>query len=48
MMEHGARAKPTVIPMDAVPGGTIHEMGGARIRPNQKDSVLNGWIKPTM
>jgi choline dehydrogenase-like flavoprotein len=43
MMERGAGTKPNVIPIDAIPGGTIHEMGGARMGRNPKDSVLNGW-----
>ncbi len=43
MMERGAGAKPLVIPIEPVPGGSIHEMGGARMGRSPKDSVLNGW-----
>jgi choline dehydrogenase-like flavoprotein len=43
MMESGTGTKPIVIPIEAVPGGSIHEMGGARMGRSPKNSVLNGW-----
>jgi choline dehydrogenase-like flavoprotein len=43
MMERGAGLKPMMIPIQAVPGGSIHEMGGARMGRDPATSVLNGW-----
>lgn len=32
-----------VVPIEPIPGGSIHEMGGARMGRDPKTSVLNGW-----